>query len=417
MLRQLAVFAGGCTLEAAIAVAQVADEYEALMLLTALHDKSLLVVDRGAGVNGGSRPRYRMLETVRQYAQQRLDEAGEADAAHARHAEYFMGLAESAAPHLRGPQQIDWMARLRVEQEEPRRRDHLVRPSETSPADREWGPRLTAATARYWVFNDIDLGYRLTRVAVQRDSGAADSKARWENLSGLATMCMHRGDGDEGATHARAALEVAQRMGVLAWQAMAMNGLATCLDRSGAEEALEHFRQARDLARASGDATALSYILNNVAGLEFGQGRLESAEQGYRQSLHLARGRGDILGTLITLHNLVRVQVAAGKHDDARACAIEAEALLRGMGDSVMRLELLEVAAGLASSRGEHHIAARFWERRARASVMRATPGRASTRYSSSGCRQSRGRHWATPRSSATKPRAGDSSSTRRWAS
>jgi tetratricopeptide (TPR) repeat protein len=136
----------------------------------------------------------------------------------------------------------------------------------------------------------------------------------------------------------------------------------SCLDRSGAEEAaLQHFRQARDLARAGGDAMTLSYILNNVAGIEFGQGKLEAAELGYRQSLHLARGRGDILGTLITLHNLVRVLVAAGEHDDAGACAIEAEALLRGMGDSVMRLELLEVAASLASSRGEHPIAARFW--------------------------------------------------------
>ena len=358
MLRQLAVFAGGCVLEAAIAVAPVADEYEALKLLTALHDKSLLVVDR-AGSEG--RPRYRMLETVRQYAQQLLDEAGEADAARARHAGYFMALAESAAPHLRGPRQIDWMARLREEQE------NLVAAitwclQETSPVDRQWGPRLTAATARYWVFNDIDLGYRLTRAALQRDIGAADSKARWENLYGLATMCMHRGDGDEGARHARAALQVAQRLGVLEWQAMAMNGLAACLDRSGGEEAaLQQFRQALDLARASGDATVLSYILNNVAGIEFGQGKLESAEQGYRQSLHLARGRGDILGTLITLHNLVRVLVAAGRHDDALACAIEAETLLRGMGDSVMRLELLEVAAGLASSRGEHPIAARFW--------------------------------------------------------
>ncbi|HUG23507.1 ATP-binding protein [Piscinibacter sp.] len=357
MLRQLAVFAGGCTLDAAIAVAQAADEYAALTLLTALHDKSLLVVDRGAD---GTRPRYRMLETVRQYAQQRLDEAGEADATRVRHVGHFLALAETAAPHLRGPQQIDWMARLREEQE------NLVAAitccvQEPSPVDREWGPRLTAATGRYWVFNDIELGYRLTRAALQSDRGAADSKARWENLNGLATMCMHRGHGEEGATHAREALEVAQRLGVVEWQAMALNGLAACLDRSGNEEAaLQLFQQARDLARASGNAMVLSYILNNVAGVEFSQGKLESAEQGYRQSLHLARGRGDILGTLITLHNLVRVLVAAGQHDDARVCASEAETLLRGMGDSVMRLELLEVVAGLASSLGEHDIAARF---------------------------------------------------------
>lgn len=358
MLRQLAVFAGGCTLEAALAVAQAADEYDALMRLTALHDKSLLVVERGAG---GSRPRYRMLETVRQYAQHRLDEAGEADAARARHAEHYLALAESAAPHLRGPQQVDWMARLREEQE------NLVAAitwcvGEQSPGDSEWGLRLTAATARYWVFNDIELGHRLALAALGRDREGADSKARWETLQGLATMCMHRGHADEGVRHARMALDVAQRLGAVEWQAMALTGIGACLERNGDEDAaLAHFEQARDLARAAGNATTLSYILNNVAGIEFGQGKLESAERGFRQALHLSRGQGDIHGTLIVLCNLVRVEVASGKHEDARACAIEAEAVLRSMGDSVMRLELLEVAAGLASSRGEHDIAARFW--------------------------------------------------------
>ena len=96
---------------------QAADEYEALAVLTALHDKSLLTVERGAAADGQSRPRYRMLETVRQYAQQRLEDSGEADAARTRHAEYFLALAEVAAPHLRGPEQSLWMARLREEHE------------------------------------------------------------------------------------------------------------------------------------------------------------------------------------------------------------------------------------------------------------------------------------------------------------
>ncbi|HEY0858587.1 MAG TPA: tetratricopeptide repeat protein [Albitalea sp.] len=358
MLRQLAVFAGGCTLAAAQAVAQAADEYDALMRLTALHDKSLLVVERGAG---GSPPRYRMLETVRQYAQHRLDDSGEADAARTRHAEHFLALAESAAPHLRGPQQVHWMGRLREEQE------NLVAAiawcvGDRSPVDREWGLRLTAATARYWVFNDIELGHRLALAALAHDRDGADGRARWETLQGLATMCMHRGQADEGAAHARMALEVAQRLGSVEWQAMALTGIGACMERSGDEDAaLRHFEQARDLARAGGNATTLSYILNNVAGIEFGQGKLESAERGFRQALHLSRGQGDIHGTLIVLCNLVRVEVAAGRYDDARACAAEAEAVLRGMGDSVMRLELLEVAAGLASSLGEHAVAARWW--------------------------------------------------------
>jgi predicted ATPase len=80
MLRQLSVFAGGWTLQGAADVAQAADEYEALALLGALHDKSLLVVERAPRAE---RVRYRMLETVRQYALERLQENGEGDAARA----------------------------------------------------------------------------------------------------------------------------------------------------------------------------------------------------------------------------------------------------------------------------------------------------------------------------------------------
>ena len=76
LLRRLAVFAGGCTLAAATDVSgDSADEYDTLERLTALHDKSLLIVDRDTQAH----PRYRMLETVRQYAAERLNEAGEGD--------------------------------------------------------------------------------------------------------------------------------------------------------------------------------------------------------------------------------------------------------------------------------------------------------------------------------------------------
>ena len=87
----MAVFAGGWTLAAATAVGKCADEYETLALLTALHGHSLLVVERG------ERPRYRMLETVRPYAQHQLDESGEADATRTRHAEYTSP--RSSGPH------------------------------------------------------------------------------------------------------------------------------------------------------------------------------------------------------------------------------------------------------------------------------------------------------------------------------
>jgi len=361
MLRQLAVFAGGCTLAAAMAVAQIADEYEALALLTALHDKSLLAVERGPGGEGGSRPRYRMLETVRQYAQQRLEESGEAAAAHTRHAEHFLALAEMAAPFLRGPEQSQWMARLRAEHE------NLVAAMtwcarEQAPVDPQVGLRLAAATGRYWVFNDIDLGRRLSEGALRRDRDATDGMARVETLLGLAAMCMHSGRGEEGLPHALAALAAAERLASTEHHAMALVAIGSCLGREGEEDdALQYYSRALALAQTGGHAVPLAAALNNIANIEFRRGQQESAVQRYRQALHLSRARGDVRAALIELHNLVRALTATRRNEAAHACAAEAERLLRGVGESALKLELIEVCAGLASSRGEHEFAARLW--------------------------------------------------------
>lgn len=362
LLRHLAVFRGGCTLAAATAVAQAADEYEALALLTALHDKSLLGVERGAAPDGGAGvPRYTLLETVRQYAQERLEACGETAAARARHVAHCLALAEAAAPELDGPAQSAWMARLREEHE------NLVAAMgwcghEASPVDAAMGLRLAAATGRYWLFHAIELGSELTLAILQRGGGAGDSAARCEALLALAAMCMHRGRGDEGLPHARDALAIARRLGAAPWEARALGVVGACLGNGGDEaDALRHFEQARDLAQATGSAYPLMAALNNIATIAFRRGDLAAAEAGFRQALHLARARGDVRGALIFLHNRLRTLVALGRPADAHACAVEAEGLLRGVGEEVLKLELLEVAAGLASISGEHELAARLW--------------------------------------------------------
>src|SRR4029078_1321266 len=103
----LAVFAGGCTLPAATDVSgDAADEYGTLERLTALHDKALVIVHRDTR----AQPRYRMLETVRQYAAERLNEAGEGDDMRTRHLLHYVALAERAALGMEGPRQGAWLA-------------------------------------------------------------------------------------------------------------------------------------------------------------------------------------------------------------------------------------------------------------------------------------------------------------------
>ncbi|MCP2357456.1 putative ATPase [Nonomuraea thailandensis] len=111
VLRRLSVFSGGASLEAAERVCG-GDTYAGepvLDVLTALIEKSLLVAD------GDDLPRYRMLDTIREYAAHRLAEAGESEAARRAHLAYFVELAETADPHLRRAEQMEWLSTLQTE--------------------------------------------------------------------------------------------------------------------------------------------------------------------------------------------------------------------------------------------------------------------------------------------------------------
>src|SRR5262249_57222283 len=102
---------GGASLEAAerVCAGDVAEQEQVLDLLTALTEKSLLLAD------GDSAPRYRMLGTIREYAGHRLAEAGESDLARRAHLAYFTELTETAEPHLRHAEQLEWLATLQAQ--------------------------------------------------------------------------------------------------------------------------------------------------------------------------------------------------------------------------------------------------------------------------------------------------------------
>jgi predicted ATPase/DNA-binding winged helix-turn-helix (wHTH) protein len=356
LLRLAATFAGGWTLQAASAVAQTGDDYETLALLTTLHDKSLLVADPR-----GDEPRFHMLETVRDYAQRQLDAAGETVDARTRHAEHFLALAEASAPHLRGPEQPRWMARLRAEQENLLAALHWCS-APASPVDGQWALRLAASTARYWLFNEIDLGRRLLQAALERDRDAGDGEIRFDALHALAGMHMHRGDTAAALHYGRAALAMARRMGSAERQAKALTAIGSALHMQGANQtARQHEHEAMQLAEASGNVEYMATLSNNLAETERARGELALAEAGYLKALRLGRAQGNLLLAAIVLHNLVRLYVAAGRPADARASAAESEQLQRGLGEQVLKLELLKVCAGLAASLGEPALAARWW--------------------------------------------------------
>jgi predicted ATPase/DNA-binding SARP family transcriptional activator len=143
LLRRLAVFAGGATVEAAEQVCAsdgvtAADVFD---LLTALADKSLLVV-----AGGQPAPRYRMLETIRAYGLERLAEAGEQDRVRRAHLEHFLAMAEQAEPHLRREEQVYWLARLTEDLDNL----HAALRSAIASGDALGATRLVNAMGFYW---------------------------------------------------------------------------------------------------------------------------------------------------------------------------------------------------------------------------------------------------------------------------
>ncbi len=353
MLRQMAVFADGWALQSAAQVAQTADEYEALALLTVLHDKSLLVVDRE--VRDG-RPRYRMLETVRQYALERLNACGEGEAARGRHVACFVAMAEEADSQVRGPDQDLWMSRFKQEHE------NLVAALTwccEGPLDPQAGLRLAAATGYYWGWNSVELGDRLTRAALEHDPAAAPTPAREGTLRALARLSEFRGRFDEALHFAQQALAVARQLAAphpLAW---ALNAVGSALGAAGhIERALLAEQEALALARQLHDDVLLFTLLNNTATHQQRAGHSEAAELSYREALELARRHVGRVGRVVLLDNLIRLLVARGELDEARQFAIECLPLAR---DEKVSVDLLEATIGLAARHGEHAVAARFW--------------------------------------------------------
>ncbi len=172
LLRRLSVFAGGCTIEAAAAVTRLPDEpmtgddptLDTLEVLGRLVGRSLVVVDRSAAT------RYRLLETIRQYARDRLIEAGEGSAVRERHLRHYLGLAIRAEPELQGPGMVTWLAQLDADADNLRAAVNW-----SLEADSRAAVRLCLALALYWRLRSLTEGLEYLRRAADAARSLPDA--------------------------------------------------------------------------------------------------------------------------------------------------------------------------------------------------------------------------------------------------
>jgi predicted ATPase/DNA-binding SARP family transcriptional activator len=204
VLRRLSVFSGGTSLEAAERVCpdDTVKPDEVLELLTSLAEKSLLVTE-GDGVL-----RYRMLGTIREYAADRLAEAGESDLARRAHLGYFTELAESAEPHLRRAEQLEWLARLEADH------DNIgaAMRGAIAAGDAQAAMRLAAAAGWYWWLGGRrSEGYELIVAATRVPGEVTDEVRAWVYALMVHFVASGRGDGREAAEWIHQAYRFSQR--------------------------------------------------------------------------------------------------------------------------------------------------------------------------------------------------------------
>jgi predicted ATPase/class 3 adenylate cyclase len=356
LFARLAVFSGGRTLEAIEAVCEAEGDLpmDALEGVSSLLDKSLLRQEEGP--NG--EPRFVMLETIHEFARERLQASGEGEEVRRVHAEYFLGLAEGAEPELRGAEQLACLERLEAEHDNMRAA--LTWSLENEP---ETALRLAGALARFWEMrSDISEGSRWLEAAL-RQSDRAEVARRAKLLSEAGTFAWHRGEYEQATAFHGEALEHYRQVGDDSGVAFALICLGTQrLENSDYERAAPFYEEALALSRRIGDKANIAMAIRNLAEVERQKGNYERAKTLGMECLSLYQEMTDEFNVATTVGWLGLLAIwSGGEHDLAEGFLTEGLALTRKIGHWAHGAYCLEGFAGLAGARGQGARAARLW--------------------------------------------------------
>ena len=373
LFRRLALFAGGMTLDAAEAVADPDGAIDVLDGVERLVEHSLVqmpIPGDAESVAEADGPRYRMLETIREYGLERLAEAGERDETGSRQTAFFLQLAERAAPELDGPHQVAWLDRIAAEH------DNLNlalgwasdRPGEATALRLAaaiwpfWDARGHYTEGRAWLERTLTHDATAPKPVLATALSGAGSIARMQGDSGRAEELLHRaltvwhelGDqrgaarvlltlgqvadrqGDMTAAAARfeEALVIGREIGDTALIAAALANLGVVADQQGAYAlAAEHYEEALSIFRQLGDRRREAAALDNLGIVARAQGELARATRFYEEAMVVRRDIGDAWGIAATLGNLGVAAHQAGNLDQARDYYQQSLEGFRTLGD------------------------------------------------------------------------------------
>ena len=398
LLRRLAVFSGGCTLAAvdSICDGDFDPTLDALEGVSSLVDKSLLRQEEEP--NGEAR--FRLLETIREFALERLVESGESQEERQRHAEYYLALAEDSEPKLDGPDEIEWL-------------DYLARDNDNLRAALAWltdsvqtvpALRLVAALGRFWYLHGHTTeGIRWLRAALALLKGESEALSHLQAraLSALGSLVYSQCDYRQATELHQKAYQLFSALDDRRGMAFALNNLGVQAVRLGDYPRAQSFlEQSRDLYQKVGDAWGVSLALVNLGGLAVLRGDHQQGEMllraalampqetrspttaacavsqlgecarvrgDYEQAAALSRDNllyfektGDISGMATESVNLAIAAQRCGRPHEAMPYARRGVRLFNELGNKWGLAASFAICAGLMADRGELSQAARL---------------------------------------------------------
>ncbi len=346
LFTRLSIFAGGATLEAAAAIAgdpQSEDGMADLELIESLADKSLIQLV-------GDEPRIRMLQTIRDFGQERLTQSPERQNIGRRHAEFFLALAEESEQRLAGREQTRWLDLLEREQANLRAAIDWLR----DEGQLEEALRLGGALWRFWwLRGDIDEArHQLESLLAQTATVAPAVRAK--ALNGAGVLAESQGDWDTATRLHQESLEISRQIGDQRSVAWSLNNLGVVAVNQGdytrAQALLE---ENLAVAEQADDTASIATALNDLGLIAHSRHDYGQATALWTRSLALFRALGDESHTARALNNLGTVAMELGEYERAQALLAESLALHRSVGDRQGIASTLNNLAEAASSLGD----------------------------------------------------------------
>ncbi len=368
LFRRLAVFVGGCTLEAVEAICKALGEETVNVLdgVASLRDKSLV---QQQSAQRDEEPRLMMLETIREYGLEALSTSGELECARRAHAQYYLWLSEEVEPKLGDPQQAMWLERLEREHDNLRAAMRWSLEGGEARQDmeerREMALRLGTVLRSFWVIHGHwSEGRAFLEQALAASEGTVSS-VRAKALEAAVSLAIFQNDQERGEALCRESLVLCRERGDTGGAASALCLLGTCAwQRGDFTAARSLMEESLALYKVVSDKKGIAYLLSCVAQLATQQGEYTEAHALLEESIALHRELGNAMNIANALRALaLTLFVSQGDPAMVRSLLEESLVLSRELGDKADIARCLSHSALVSLQQGDAVTARRLSEK------------------------------------------------------